>query len=99
MLEIYNENVVDLLAPSAKERPSLEIRQGATGVHVPDAVVADVNGMEDVERLMAYGDANRSVGSTMCNEHSSRSHRCDATSFCMPCHLAVCACSKVRCRR
>ena len=27
MLEIYNENVVDLLAPASSSRPSLEIRQ------------------------------------------------------------------------
>ena len=49
--------------------------QGPFGNHVPDAVIEDVNCMDDVERLMQKGDANRSVGSTMCNEHSSRSHR------------------------
>jgi kinesin family member C2/C3 len=79
MLEIYNENVLDLLSTAslssaANDDKSLEIRQGPHGLHVPDANVEEVRSIEEVEALMSRGEHNRTVGFTNCNEHSSRSH-------------------------
>jgi kinesin family protein C2/C3 len=84
MVEIYNENVVDLLAePTAATTAameeeeggaSLEIKQGPNGNYLPDATILDVTSAAQVEAIMAAGARNRTVGRTNANEHSSRSH-------------------------
>jgi kinesin family protein 3/17 len=79
-LELYNEDVIDLLNPKAgkldiKERPDV-------GVYVKDLrsfVIKDVDGnyhilILEMERLMTFGNKNRSVGATEMNARSSRSH-------------------------
>lgn len=86
MVEIYNETVKDLLAGSgeagdacatAASKPC-EIRQRPEseggGVYLPTASVVAVGCAEDLEAAVCLGRANRSVGSTKANEHSSRSH-------------------------
>ena len=75
MVEIYNESVRDLLqAPDAAGPGALEIRQGPQGIHLPEAVVEEVQGVAAVQEIMARGARNRAVGFTNSNEHSSRSH-------------------------
>ncbi|WJX80051.1 hypothetical protein P8452_63097 [Trifolium repens] len=70
MLEIYNEQVRDLLAPE-------EIRNSSNnGINVPDANLVPVSTTSDVINLMNLGHKNRAVGSTSMNERSSRSHSC-----------------------
>ncbi|GJT98701.1 kinesin-like protein KIN-14I [Tanacetum coccineum] len=80
MLEIYNEQVRDLLNTdgSVTKYPLLyEIRLGtANGINVPDAALVPVSKTEDVVRLMNLGHKNRAVGSTAMNARSSRSHSC-----------------------
>ncbi|KAL5972404.1 hypothetical protein ACLOJK_041658 [Asimina triloba] len=58
MIEIYNEQVRDLL----------------NGLNVPDASLVPVNCTQDVLELMRIGQKNRAVGATALNERSSRSH-------------------------
>jgi len=72
-LEIYNEEVRDLLSKNQSIR--LEIKERPdVGVFVKDLSTYVVNNAEDMERIMLMGNKNRSVGATQMNIHSSRSH-------------------------
>ena len=81
-MEIYNENVRDLLAPP-NVNPSngmavteyLRVREHPTrGVFVANLTTIRVTNFEDLMSLIAIGDKNRTVGATNANAHSSRSH-------------------------
>ncbi|KAL6638395.1 hypothetical protein ACP70R_023890 [Stipagrostis hirtigluma subsp. patula] len=75
MIEIYNEQVRDLLQDSGNRR--LEIRNTSQkGLAVPDASLVPVTSASDVVDLMNQGQKNRAVGSTAINDRSSRSHSC-----------------------
>jgi len=75
MIEIYNEQIRDLLGSSGPEK-KLGILNASqpNGLAVPDATLHPVNSTFDVIQLMRMGLANRAVGSTALNERSSRSH-------------------------
>ncbi|KAK8966763.1 Kinesin-4 [Platanthera guangdongensis] len=76
MIEIYNEQVRDLLIGDGANR-RLDIRNvSQNGVNVPDANLFPVSSMEDVIELMNIGQMNRVVGATALNDRSSRSHSC-----------------------
>ncbi|CAK9858991.1 unnamed protein product [Sphagnum jensenii] len=71
-LEIYNEQITDLLEPSLK---NLMIREDTkTGVYVESLTEEYVSSMGDVAHLLVRGLANRTIGSTSMNNESSRSH-------------------------
>jgi len=73
MMEIYNDQVYDLLSGAAEE--ALDIRQASDGtVHVPGLKQVPVFGLEDVLQVFAKGSANRATAATNLNELSSRSH-------------------------
>ncbi|CAN1745775.1 Kinesin-like protein KIN-14L [Linum perenne] len=79
MVEIYNEQIRDLLAEdsSATRYPyTLEIRScaGEDGLTLPDATVLPVTSTSDVLKLMKLGEVNRVVSYTAMNNRSSRSH-------------------------
>lgn len=72
-LEIYMEEVRDLLSKDIKER--LELRETPErGVYVKDLKSFPVKNVKEIQHVMAVGSKNRSVGRTDMNEHSSRSH-------------------------
>ncbi|KAF8652021.1 hypothetical protein HU200_062963 [Digitaria exilis] len=75
MIEIYNEQIRDLLGSNGPEK-KLGILNASqpNGLAVPDATLHPVNSTSDVVQLMTVGLANRAVGSTALNERSSRSH-------------------------
>ncbi|KAG0554669.1 hypothetical protein KC19_12G109900 [Ceratodon purpureus] len=75
MLEIYNEQVRDLLVTDGSHK-KLEIRNNSqlNGLNVPDANIMPVTSTDDVLELMKLGQKNRAVGSTSLNDRSSRSH-------------------------
>ncbi|KAL3644745.1 Kinesin-like protein KIN-14I [Castilleja foliolosa] len=76
MIEIYNEQVRDLLTSDGLNK-RLEIRNSSqTGLSVPDASLVHVSSTSDVIDLMNIGQRNRSVGATALNDRSSRSHSC-----------------------
>ncbi|XP_030947195.1 kinesin-like protein KIN-14I [Quercus lobata] len=76
MIEIYNEQVRDLLVIDGTNR-RLEIRNSSHRGHsVPDANVVPVSSTFDVIDLMNLGQKNRAVGATALNDRSSRSHSC-----------------------
>ena len=72
-LEIYNEEIRDLLAKP--EKHNLEIKERPDiGVYVKDLTMVTVPNPAKMQQLMQHGSANRHVGATNMNEMSSRSH-------------------------
>ncbi|XP_041360213.1 kinesin-like protein KIF3A isoform X2 [Gigantopelta aegis] len=72
-LEIYNEEVRDLLGKDQTQR--LEVKERPdVGVYVKDLSAFVVNNADDMDRIMTLGNKNRVVGATNMNSHSSRSH-------------------------
>ncbi|XP_030183003.1 kinesin-like protein KIF17 isoform X3 [Lynx canadensis] len=72
-LEIYNEDVRDLLGAESKQK--LELKEHPEkGVYVKGLSMHTVHNMAQCERIMEAGWKNRSVGYTLMNKDSSRSH-------------------------
>ncbi|XP_042852350.1 kinesin-like protein KIF17 isoform X7 [Panthera tigris] len=72
-LEIYNEDVRDLLGTDSKQK--LELKEHPEkGVYVKGLSMHTVHNMAQCERIMEAGWKNRSVGYTLMNKDSSRSH-------------------------
>ena len=72
-LEIYNENIRDLLSPNSEE--NLELREDpAKGLSISGITELAVNSPKDVMYQLRKGNKNRTVESTNANETSSRSH-------------------------
>lgn len=76
MLEIYNENIYDLLGKGNTREEKLEVKLLAKGedVHVPKLTIKEVKSEEQVFKLLKKACENRSVAETKCNQRSSRSH-------------------------
>ncbi|KAK7264770.1 hypothetical protein RJT34_32380 [Clitoria ternatea] len=71
-LEIYNEQITDLLEPSST---NLQLREDMKkGVYVENLTEHSVITVNDVLRLLLQGTANRKVAATHMNCESSRSH-------------------------
>ncbi|KAK4732931.1 hypothetical protein R3W88_025919 [Solanum pinnatisectum] len=71
-LEIYNEQITDLLDPSQR---NLQLREDVrTGVYVENLTEECVSTMKDVTKLLMKGLSNRRTGATSINAESSRSH-------------------------
>ena len=73
LLEIYNENVKDLLG-SGEGPEYLEIRRGPQGVFVPGLEEVPVGNADEVMEVLMRGNERRAVATTKMNEASSRSH-------------------------
>ncbi|GJQ10929.1 hypothetical protein GpartN1_g2720.t1 [Galdieria partita] len=70
-IEIYNENIRDLLAPNNE---NLKVHEDFNGRVFVDAKEEVVDSPETVLEIMKKGENNRTIGSTNMNERSSRSH-------------------------
>ncbi len=71
-LEIYNENIKDLLTADDK---SLDIREDpASGVVVHGVSEIEVRQTSEIFALLKVGNKNRTMEPTAANEVSSRSH-------------------------
>ncbi|KAI3675271.1 hypothetical protein L1987_84859 [Smallanthus sonchifolius] len=71
-LEIYNEQITDLLDPSST---NLQLREDVKkGVYVENLMEYEVHCVGDVLKLLSQGSANRRVAATNMNRESSRSH-------------------------
>ncbi|EPQ31225.1 uncharacterized protein PFL1_01410 [Pseudozyma flocculosa PF-1] len=75
-LEIWNENVKDLLEPTNVPQVRDDRRKGGKGTFVHPLREEIVTSPGQVRELLARGQANRHVGATDWNERSSRSHTC-----------------------
>ncbi|XP_073317006.1 kinesin-like protein KIN-14C [Primulina huaijiensis] len=75
MVEIYNEQVRDLLTnDGSQKRLGILATTQPNGLSVPDASIHPVSKTSDVLYLMSTGLKNRARGATALNERSSRSH-------------------------
>ncbi|XP_034893018.1 kinesin-like protein KIN-12E isoform X2 [Populus alba] len=71
-LEIYNEQILDLLDPSSS---NLQIREDVKkGIYVDNLKEIEVASARDVLQQLIQGAANRKVATTNMNHASSRSH-------------------------
>ncbi|KAK2634402.1 hypothetical protein Ddye_029194 [Dipteronia dyeriana] len=76
-MEIYNEDINDLLAP---EHRKLQIHENLErGIYVAGLREEIVASPQQVLDLMEFGESHRHIGETNMNVYSSRSH----TIFCM----------------
>uniref|UniRef100_G3NVW1 Kinesin-like protein n=2 Tax=Gasterosteus aculeatus aculeatus TaxID=481459 RepID=G3NVW1_GASAC len=74
-LEIYLEEVLDLLDPNHGTARALELRESPeSGVYVRDLTSCVCKSIKEIEEVMNVGNQARAVGATDMNEHSSRSH-------------------------
>jgi hypothetical protein len=71
-LQLYNEDINDLLAPDNLKLPIHESKE--SGVYVAGLREDIVVSVEQVMQLLSEGEANRHIGATKMNEGSSRSH-------------------------
>ncbi|RLN70662.1 hypothetical protein BBJ28_00012392 [Nothophytophthora sp. Chile5] len=72
-LEIYNEEIRDLLSKDPKA--GLDLKENAdSGVYVKGLTAQVVKDAAEIDHVMQTGKKNRSVGATLMNQTSSRSH-------------------------
>ncbi|XP_013410211.1 kinesin-like protein KIN-14E [Lingula anatina] len=71
LLEIYNENVQDLLSSDVKTLP---VQSKGNKVVIPGLTEVEVTSMADIQRVMELGNKNRTTAATKMNSQSSRSH-------------------------
>lgn len=72
-LEIYNEEIRDLLGEDPKLK--CELKEDPTkGVYVKGLTDVVVDCEQTMKRIMDRGQSNRTVGATLMNQESSRSH-------------------------
>ena len=71
-VQLYNEEVNDLLAPENTKLPIHESKEN--GIYVCGLREDIVTGPDQVLALLEEGESNRHVGSTKMNDQSSRSH-------------------------
>ena len=72
-LEIYNEEIRDLLSKNPKNKLDLHEKTDS-GVYVKDLSYFAVKSVKEIDEVLKIGMKNRSVGSTNMNATSSRSH-------------------------
>ncbi len=76
-LEIYNEEVYDLLTEHKKGQQlvKLEVKENPDkGIFVKDLKQIIVKSIPDMESAMNFGTGNRRTAATLMNNESSRSH-------------------------
>jgi hypothetical protein len=72
-LEIYNEEIRDLLSKDPKKKLQLH-EKPSTGVYVKQLSIHVIKDVSAINQLLELGIKNRATGSTKMNNVSSRSH-------------------------
>lgn len=72
-IEIYNEEIRDLLSDDIKARKEQK-ESPDTGVFIKDLNKVTVKSIDEMIKWMNFGNDNRTVGATAMNATSSRSH-------------------------
>lgn len=74
-LEIYKDDIFDLLSPDTKLRKKMEVKEHKDkGIFVKDLSIYNVKSSAEMSKILAVGQKARKVGATKMNEGSSRSH-------------------------
>jgi kinesin family protein 18/19 len=71
-LEIYNEQVKDLLTEESKHL--MVVEDPTRGTHVPELSEFEVSNLSQVVELIVQGNSRRTMASTGANQLSTRSH-------------------------
>ena len=76
MIEIYNEKIQDLLISiNNRTKEGLKVRENnKIGIFIENVTSINVNSYEDILKIIFKGEKNRTLGATLMNETSSRSH-------------------------
>ncbi|EGD80969.1 Kifc3 protein [Salpingoeca rosetta] len=72
IMEVYNEKIFDLL--TAERKKDLKLHSGPNGTYVGGLVEINATCEEDVLKAIETAEQHRSVGATLMNTDSSRSH-------------------------
>ena len=72
--EIYNEEIRDLLSTNGGDKGLLLRESQDIGVYIEDLTSMVVNSVSEIDAVLQKGKNNRSVGVTLMNQGSSRSH-------------------------
>jgi len=82
MLEIYNEQVKDLLNVKSFKKGGLKVREHPNkGFYAEGLQVSPVSSYEDIETRISEGTRNRTLASTNMNATSSRAHTIVSINF------------------
>ncbi|KAM6300151.1 chromosome-associated kinesin KIF4A isoform 1-T1 [Aegotheles albertisi] len=74
-LEIYNEDILDLLCPSRERSSQISIREDPKGgIKIVGLTERNVTCAQDTVSCLEQGNNSRTVASTAMNSQSSRSH-------------------------
>ncbi|XP_062546330.1 kinesin-like protein KIF21A isoform X2 [Armigeres subalbatus] len=73
-MELYNEEIIDLLDPYSKGRLFKIHEDSSGGISVAGATIQPLTGPQDALRCLQQGALARTTASTQMNEQSSRSH-------------------------
>jgi hypothetical protein len=73
-LEVYNENVYDLLSPALRKRRALRVQDCDGKIQVRGAVERHIKTLEEGLELLETGRRHKQMAETNCNSDSSRSH-------------------------
>ncbi len=74
-MELYNEELRDLLCTATASSSSLSIQEDRRGnVQIPGLTERPVDTIDELMAVIQIAEENRTVGSTAMNERSSRSH-------------------------
>ena len=75
MVELYLENLSDLLRKNQREKLNLDIKENAHGmIVIPGAEELSLTSLEEANRIFDFGLENRKTASTDMNKTSSWSH-------------------------
>uniref|UniRef100_A0A7S0FWA5 Kinesin motor domain-containing protein n=1 Tax=Pyrodinium bahamense TaxID=73915 RepID=A0A7S0FWA5_9DINO len=74
MLEVYNEELNDLLLEKGKEKKKIETHKLPSGVEVKGATTKVVQSADECQQLIDYGNSNKTIAATNMNPQSSRGH-------------------------
>ncbi|XP_074605542.1 kinesin-like protein KLP2 [Brevipalpus obovatus] len=82
-VELYNEEVYDLLFPSEEELPKLRIQESKRGsLVVNNLVELVVKSESEIYEILKQGSKRRQVAATLLNASSSRSHTIFTITVC-----------------
>ncbi|XP_062227043.1 kinesin-like protein KIN-14I [Phragmites australis] len=75
MVELYQDNLVDLLLHKNAKPQKLEIKKDSKGVvTVENATVVSISSIEELRAIISRGSERRHTAGTNMNDESSRSH-------------------------
>ena len=75
MVELYKDELRDLLLPKNAPKTPLDIKESAMGMVVINGVIEqDIKSIQDANRIFNYGLEHRQTRATKMNDMSSRSH-------------------------